>query len=139
MHGIFRTFWTRNMYDFVSNNGNYGRSKSLILTVFRKWFFIHFPLLDNYTILLSLLERNFEKLSKTQKGHIFTEKSLIKNLGQLANKRHFKKTTLFSMLGIFTKLFKVQVCPDQPRNLFFISFLRYKFSKFPPKKAWNLP
>ena len=32
------TFWTR--------TGTYGRSKSLILTVFRKRFCIHFPLLD---------------------------------------------------------------------------------------------
>ena len=62
------------LYDYLSNNGNYGRSKSLILTVFRKWFFIHFPLLDNYTILLSLLEGNFEKLSKNQKRAFLYQK-----------------------------------------------------------------
>lgn len=35
-----------NLYDYVSNNGKCGRSKSLIWRVLGKWFFIHFPLLD---------------------------------------------------------------------------------------------
>ena len=107
LHGIFRTYWTRNMYDFVSNNGNYGRSKSLVLTVFIKWFFYSLPLLDNYTILLWLLERNFKKLSKIQKGHIFTEKSTMANLGQLAKKRHFKKKDTLFILGNFHQTLQV--------------------------------
>ena len=45
--------------------GNYGLSKSLILTAFKKWCFIHFPLLENYTTLRSLLKGNFEKLFKS--------------------------------------------------------------------------
>ena len=76
-------------------------------------FCIHFPLLDNYTTVLSLLEGNFEKLSKTQKGHIFNKKSIIKNICQLANKKAFyKKITLFSMFANF----ELQICPDHPRN-----------------------
>ena len=35
-----------NLYDYVSNNGKCGRSKSLIWRVLGKWFFINFPFLD---------------------------------------------------------------------------------------------
>ena len=78
LHCTFsRTFWTRYLYDYVSNIGNYGWSESLILTVFQKVIFYSLPVVglcmagNNlkyfYTILLPLLEENFEKLSKTQK------------------------------------------------------------------------
>ena len=99
---------------FKTRTGNYGGSKSLILTVFINRFFIHSPLLVNYTTLLQSLEGNFEKLSKTQKRpHLYQQ---VNN----------KKTTLFSMLLSF----ELQV-PRSTRWLFCIAFLSYKFSKIP--------
>ena len=53
----------------------------------------------------------WEVVKNSKKGHIFTKKSIIKNLGQLANKKAFyKKITLFSMLASF----ELQICPDHP-------------------------
>ena len=137
-HNIFASNFY--LYDYLSNNGNYRRSKSLILTVFRKWFFYSFPVVgllltgDNlkyfYTIVLPLLEENFEKLSKLKKGHIFTKKPIIKNLDQLANKKAlYKKATLFWIMASFE--LQTSNLPRPTPWLIFIPFLSYKFSKFP--------
>ena len=62
-----------------------------------------------YTILLPLLEENFEKLSKTQKGHIFTKKSIIKNLKALSLANISQTWSYFKMLfskeHIFLQIF----------------------------------
>ena len=63
------TFWTR--------TGTYGLSKSLILTVFRMRFCIHFPLtkyeicLHNFASIISFLGRHFKNLVIFQKSTFF--------------------------------------------------------------------